>query len=95
MAYAMTHFFPGGTKEQYEASIATVHPSRTTLPKGQTFHAAGPAPGGWSIFALFDSKASYEHFRDGTLIPQMQKGIKGGLVGPPQETAFEVYNLQK
>ena len=67
MAYAVTHFFPGGAKEQYEASIATVHPSRTTLPKGQTFHAAGPAPGGWMIFALFDSKASYEHFRDGSL----------------------------
>ena len=84
-----------GTKEQYEASIAIVHPSRTSLPKGQTFHAAGPEPGVWMIFAVFDSKAGYEHFRDGTLTPQMQKGIKGGLVGPPQETAFEVHNLQK
>src|SRR5208337_2023450 len=26
---------------------------------------------------------------------RMQKGVKGGLVGPPQETGFEVYNLQK
>jgi len=24
MAYAIIHFFPGGTKEQYEASIAAV-----------------------------------------------------------------------
>jgi hypothetical protein len=40
MAYAIMHFFPGGTKEQYEASIAAVHPSRSTLPKGQIFHAA-------------------------------------------------------
>jgi hypothetical protein len=25
----------------------------------------------------------------------MKQGIKGGLVGPPQETAFESYNLQR
>ena len=27
MAYAIVHHFPGGTEEQYEASIAAVHPS--------------------------------------------------------------------
>jgi hypothetical protein len=27
MAYGIVHHFPGGTKEQYEASIAAVHPS--------------------------------------------------------------------
>ena len=28
MAYGIVHHFPGGTKAQYEASIAAVHPSR-------------------------------------------------------------------
>jgi hypothetical protein len=28
-------------------------------------------------------------------MPKMQAGIKGGFATPPQETAFEVYNLQK
>ena len=37
MAYAIVHHFPGGTKEQYEASIAAVHPARDALPKGQIF----------------------------------------------------------
>jgi hypothetical protein len=32
MAYAIIHFFPDGTKEQYEASIAAVHPNRKALP---------------------------------------------------------------
>lgn len=41
MAYAVVHHFPGGTKEQYEASIAAVHPGKGSLPKGQIFHAAG------------------------------------------------------
>jgi hypothetical protein len=95
MAYAIIHFFPGGTKEQYEASVAAVHPNRKTLPKGQIFHAAGPSTGGWTIVAVHDSKESWEHFRDGILMPQMKKGITGGFANPPQETPIEVHNLQK
>lgn len=95
MAYAIMHFFPGGTKDQYEATLAAAHPAGGKLPKGQIFHAAGPITGGWQIVAIHDSKASWEHFRDGTLVPLMQKGVSGGFAGPPQETGFEVHNLQK
>ena len=95
MAYAIVHHFPGGTKEQYEASIAAVHPNRTTLPKGQIFHAAGASASGWTIIAVHDSKASWEQFRDGILMPKMQQGIKGGFTAPPQETVFEVHHLLK
>ncbi len=94
MAYGIVHHFPGGTQEQYEASLAAVHPSRDTLPDGQTYHAAGPSDGGWTIFAVHESKESWERFRDGTLMPRLQEGIEGGLAGPPQETAFEIRNLQ-
>jgi hypothetical protein len=95
MAYALIHHFPGGTKEQYEASIAAVHPSRQSLPKGQIYHVAGPSGGGWTILAVFDSKESWERFRDGILMPKMKAGIAGGFPTPPQETTLEVYNLQK
>jgi len=27
-------------------------------------------------------------------MPRMQAGIEGGLPAPPQETAFEIHNLQ-
>ena len=94
MAYGIVHYFPGGTKEQYEASIAAVHPGRDKLPKGQIFHAAGPSAGGWSIVAVHESKASWEEFRDGILMPRMKQGIKGGFTTPPQETPFEVHNLK-
>jgi hypothetical protein len=94
MAYAIIHNFPGGTREQYEASIAAVHPTRGGLPEGQIFHSAGPSAGGWTIVAVHDSKESWERFRDGILMPRMQEGIKGGFTTPPQETAFEVYNIQ-
>ena len=62
MAYGIMHFFPGGSKEQYEASIAAVHPSRTTLPKGQILHVAGPSDGGWTIVAVHNSKESGNNF---------------------------------
>ena len=93
MAFAITHHFRGGTKEQYEASIAAVHPSRDSLPEGQLYHAAGPSDGGWTIIAIHDSRESWEKFRDGTLMPRMQAGIEGGFTSPPQETGFEVHNL--
>jgi hypothetical protein len=95
MAYGVTHFFPGGTKEQYEATLPAVHPARDTLPEGQIFHAAGPSDGGWMIVAIHESKESWERFRDQVLMPKLQGGIHGGFSGPPQETTFDVYNLMK
>jgi hypothetical protein len=95
MAYGVVHHFPGGTKEQYEASIAAVHPSDGGLPQGQIFHAAGPSTGGWTIMAVHDSKESWERFRDSILLPRMQRGIEGGFLTPPQETAVDVYKLQQ
>ena len=95
MAYAIVHFFPGGTKAQYEAALAAVHPSRTKLPDGQIFHAAGPSQGGWTIVAIHETKQGWEAFRDNVLRPAMGKGIPGSFTGPPQETSFDVYNLQK
>lgn len=91
MAYAVVHHFKDGTKQQYEASIAAVHPSGRKLPDGQIYHSAGPgASGGWTIIAIHDSKKSWERFRDGVLGPAMAKGIKGGFTAPPQELTFEV-----
>jgi hypothetical protein len=94
MAYGIVHFFPGGTKEQYEASIAAVHPSDGSLPPGQVFHAAGASDGGWTIIAVHESQASWESFRDNTLGPALAVGVSGGFEGPPQETAFETANVQ-
>jgi hypothetical protein len=93
MAYGIVHHFPGGTKENYEASIAAVHPSDGSLPEGQVFHAAGPSAGGWTIVAVHESKESWERFRDGILMPRMQQGIEGGFPAPAEEIAIDVYKL--
>jgi hypothetical protein len=95
MAYAIVHRFPGGTKEQYEASIAAVHPNNgQDLPDGQIFHAAGPSADGWTIVAIHESQESWERFRDEKLRPAMEEGMEGGFPAPPEETAFPVHNQQ-
>jgi hypothetical protein len=93
MAYGIVHFFPGGTREQYEASLAAVHPSSGDLPDGQIFHAAGESPGGWTIMAVHESKESWERFRDDILMPRLKQGIAGGFATPPQETAVDLYKV--
>src|SRR5437588_10765409 len=67
--FGIIHRFAGGTKEQYEASIARVQPPDGGLPKGQTYHAAGATDDGWVVVALWDSRESWESFRDETLTP--------------------------
>jgi hypothetical protein len=93
MAYGIIHHFPGGTKEQYEASLAAVHPSPGKLPEGQVLHVAGPVDGGWTIVAVHESRESWERFRDEILMPAMEAGIDGGFAKLPEETPLEVYNL--
>jgi hypothetical protein len=90
VAYAIVNHFAGGTRQQYEATVAAVHPSDGSLPEGQLYHVAGPSDGGWTVVATHDSKESWEQFRDGTLMPRMQAGIDGGFTAPPQEITFDV-----
>jgi hypothetical protein len=92
-AFGIVHFFPGGTKEQYEASLAAVHPGPGQLPDGQILHAAGPSAGGWTIMAVHESQESWETFRDTILMPRMQQGIEGGFSSPPEETVIDLYTL--
>ena len=94
MAYGIVHHFPGGTKEQYEAVIAAVHPNGHSLADGQLFDAAGASAGGWTIVAIHKSKEGWEKFRDDVLMPRMQQGIEGGFTSAPEETTFDVHHMQ-
>ena len=95
MAYAIRHHFPNGTKEQYEASLSAVHGGlgADDLPDGQIFHCGGSEDGGWTIFAVHESKESWERFRDNVLRPTLQAGIAGGFEGPPMEDGYELHTL--
>jgi hypothetical protein len=91
VAYLLTHFWPGGTDEQYRATLAAVHPS-DGLPSGQTHHAAGPTEGGVLISTVWDSKEAADRFVRETLMPKMP--VEGGLTGAPEERGAEITNLE-
>jgi hypothetical protein len=91
MTYLMTHFWPGGTEEQYRTMLGTVHPSNG-LPAGQISHAAGPTEGGFLISVLWDSKDSADRFVSETLMAAMP--VAGGFEGQPEERTAEVANLE-
>jgi hypothetical protein len=93
--FGVIHRFPGGTKEQYETGLAAVHPVDGSLPAGQTYHAAGATDDGWVVIALWDSRGSWERFRDETLLPGLGGLGDAGLPVPPQETTFEIHKEQQ
>jgi hypothetical protein len=88
VAYLLTHFWPGGTEEEYRATIAAAHPGGG-LPAGQIYHAAGPADGGYLVAAVWQSQAACDAF----LAAALDQPVEGGLAGPPQERTAEVANL--
>ncbi len=90
MAYLLTHFWPGGTEEQYRATLAAAG-AAAGGPPPETFHAAGLAEGGFLVAAVYESKEACENFVHETLLPLMP--IEGGLVGPPEERGATVVNL--
>lgn len=92
--FGITHFFESGTEEQYRNTLKIVHPDGgSRLPEGQTYHAAGPTGDGWQIVAMWDSQASWEKFRDDTLLPGFEE-VEDGLPAPPEETTFSIANEQ-
>ena len=89
MTYLMSHFWPGATESQYQATIAVVHPPGG-LPEGQTYHAAGHTVGGILIAAVWDSKEHADRFVQDKLLPSMP--VEGGFEGQPEERTAEVFN---
>ena len=62
MSFLITHFYEGGTDEQYRA-VSTRYILAAGFRRGSSIHpAAGPADGGWLIAAVWDSEASFDKF---------------------------------
>ena len=62
------------------------------FPRAKTYHAAGATNDGWIVFAAWDSRESYERFRDETLLPGFQALGDAAFPTPPQSTEFEIHN---
>lgn len=91
MAIALIHYYEGGTQEQYDKTLAAVHPEGGGLPSGQTHHFAGPTDDGYKVIAIWDSQESLDTFISDVLQPAFAE-LEGGFEGPPAEQTFEVAN---
>lgn len=94
MAFAIANHYPGGTREHYEFAVGKVHPPDGGLPQGQLHHYAGPTGSGWMVTAVWDSRESWERFRDETLMPALEEMGDRGFPSPPDITEFEVAKEQ-
>lgn len=83
MPFLMTHFYPGGTHEQYTVVLNAVHPD-DSLPVGQLSSAAGPCEGGWLISAIWESREAFETFVADQLIPALSSVVGGFSVAPEE-----------
>jgi hypothetical protein len=88
MAYLITHFWPGATIEQYNSTVAVMH---QPWPKGQLYHAAGPADGGVLVAAVWETKDHFDRFLRDRVMPGMP--IDGGLTGQPEQRTAEIATL--
>ena len=91
MAYLLTHFWAGGTEEQYRATLAAVTEAAGGN-RPELIHAAGPTEGGFLIAAIYDSKETADNFVRDSIVSIMP--IEGGLAGPPQERSAEIVNAE-
>lgn len=90
MAIALIHYYEGGTQEQYDRTLAAVHPEGG-LPAGQTHHFAGPTDDGFKVIAIWESQGALDTFISDVLQPALAD-LEGGLPGPPAEQHFEISN---
>jgi hypothetical protein len=95
MSYVISHFFPGGTAQQYETAMVALNGPLGTIPEGQVLHVAGPVPGGFQVIAVQDSKESWDRFVSETFGPIMGKGIPGGFGAAPVELEFEATHVYR
>ena len=84
----------GLSEEEFESSCDELAPAFAAVPGlASKVWLAERAEGIFGGMYTFESKESWEAFRDNLLMPRMQAGIEGGFAGPPEETAVDLYTV--
>jgi hypothetical protein len=89
VATGMLLDWDGVGQEQYDA----IHGSLGLDDKpadGLLLHTAGPKPGGWRVFDVWESKEAFDRFVQDRLMPAAQEA---GVADRPQPQLYEVYNV--
>ena len=79
MNYMISHYYEGGSAEQYDATVAVLHPD-DGLPEGQLHHVAGPCEGGFFVTAVWESEGANRAFQ--STLHDVLPTLEGGLAPP-------------
>jgi hypothetical protein len=72
MAVVVSTVAPGFTAETYEAVTGKVMPD-DQLPDGCELHIAGPVEQGWRVITVWESRESFDRFREEKLLPAIRE----------------------
>ena len=92
MAFARIALFPGGTQEHHRAIVEALGEAHVD-PAGRLLFAAGPAPEGWQIVQVWDSRERLEAWVQANLGQAFARVGSRGYPAPPIITDFEIDDL--
>jgi hypothetical protein len=79
-------YFEGGTAEQYGALGRAL--ADAPVPPERRVFVAGPAPGGWQVVQVWDSKDALDVFNREWFLPALGRAGSRGFQGAPEVRDF-------
>ena len=98
MAVAIrTTDFPEGVGTVVYDSVQAEMDLENNPPEGLLFHWAGDVDGKWTVTDVWETREAYDRFRDGRLLPAVQKvsGMDPATSPQPTITEFAVHDFVK
>jgi hypothetical protein len=89
VATGMLLDWDGVGQDQYDAIHGSLGLDENPV-DGLLLHTAGPKPGGWRVFDVWESKDAFNRFVEDRLMPAIERS---GVEGRPQPQLYEVYNV--
>lgn len=87
MAFARMVFYPGGTREQFEAVVGEIGGAINDAP-GRIYFATGPAEGGWTILTVWESQDAFQTWSAEHVGPAHMRAGERGWQSAPEFSDF-------
>jgi hypothetical protein len=96
MAIGMLQSWEGFTKEMYDGITEQMFghkPMREEdSPDGLIVHSAGPSPGGWYVYDIWESREAFDGFMDAQLMPAVRELM--GDQQPPEDARPQFFEVE-
>jgi hypothetical protein len=92
MAVVVSAVVPDFTVDIYEA-VTEKAMAGGQLPDGCQLHIAGPVEKGWRVITVWDSRETFEQFREEKLLPAIRETVGEGGRPPVEPEVSPVHRL--